>query len=610
MAPVALPVPPPRSGSIETMTSLLTEGLVARGHDVTLFATAASRTSARLHATFERGYNEDASIYPWELCELMNAAAALERADQFDIIHVQAESAPLALGFTRLSATPVLQTIHHAPGEAEVALWSRYPDAPFVAVSHEQARRMAGLNVVGTVHHALAPSAFAFRTTPDDYLLFLGRFTAGKGVLEAIEVARRTGRRLILAAAENDYFRQSVKPLVDGTQVVFAGEVDQDAKLALLGGAAALLYPVQDAESFGLVLAEAAACGTPAAALDCGPVAEIVAHGVSGGVYPDIDALVAGLPDVLALDRAAVLAHAQARFSRDRMVNEYVAAYERVIAQHRERRPVPFGTAPAEPPDGATAFAGHSILAIFAHPDDESLSCGGLLAACAERGARVSLLCMTRGEAGPSAPAAGHGPETLASRRTDEIRAAAGILGIHEVFVLDHQDGMLPWTDAARLEGDIRAAIDRLRPDVVVTFGADGLYWHPDHIAVHERTTAVVETLRTAAPSLYCVTMPPGSMRAVFDRAEAHARRQGAPGPRQILGITEPDAFGAYAAPPTLVVDVDEYAALKLMALRCHASQLADDALAWLTDADAGLIGTEHFHRVGSRAGFIEHLGQ
>ena len=337
VATVALPVPPRLSGSIETMTSLLTEGLVARGHDVTLFATGESRTAARLQATFEKGYNEDLSIYPWELCELFNMAAALERAAEFDIIHVQAEFAPLALAFTRLCRTPILQTAHHAPSEAEVRLWSRYPEAPFVAISGEQARRMAGLNVIGTVHHALDIPAFTFRETPGDYLLFLGRFTAGKGVLQAIEIARRAGIRLVLAAAENDYFHEHVRPLVDGTSVVFAGEVDQPGKVALLGGARALLYPVQTAESFGLVLTEAMACGTPVAALDCGPVREIVEPGVSGGVFATVDDLVAGLPGVLALDRRRVRAHAAQAFGADRMVDGYVEVYRRVIKAHAER---------------------------------------------------------------------------------------------------------------------------------------------------------------------------------------------------------------------------------------------------------------------------------
>lgn len=337
VAPVATAVPPERSGSVETMTSLLTEGLVARGQEVTLFATASSRTAARLHALFEQGYREDLSLWPWELCELMNLSAAVERADEFDVIHYQAEYYPMSVALSRLTSTPVLQTLHHAPGPTEVALWSRYPDAPFVAVSREQARLLRGLNVAGIVPHGLDTDAFTFRERPDDYLVFLGRFTEGKGVLQAIDIARRVHMRLVLAAAENEYYRDVVAPAVDGRQIVYAGEVDHAAKVALLGGARALLYPVQSPESFGLVLAEAMACGTPAAALDCGPVAEIVEHGVSGGVFPSIPALVDGLPAILRLDRAAVRRHAVARFGVDQMVEGYLRVYARLAAGRPQR---------------------------------------------------------------------------------------------------------------------------------------------------------------------------------------------------------------------------------------------------------------------------------
>ncbi|MGE3579347.1 MAG: PIG-L deacetylase family protein, partial [Vicinamibacterales bacterium] len=148
----------------------------------------------------------------------------------------------------------------------------------------------------------------------------------------------------------------------------------------------------------------------------------------------------------------------------------------------------------------AGAFAGRTLLAVFAHPDDESITCGGLLAACSAGGARVALLCLTRGEAGPGA---GKTAVPLGRVRTEELAAAAGTLGIADVALLDHPDGMLPWTDASTIERDIREAMTRLRPDVVVTFGADGLYWHPDHIAVHERVTAAVRSLGDAAPALY-----------------------------------------------------------------------------------------------------------
>ncbi|HVB36911.1 MAG TPA: glycosyltransferase family 4 protein [Vicinamibacterales bacterium] len=332
IAPVATTIPPPKSGSVELMTSLLTEGLVARGHDVTLFATGDSRTRAALHATYPHGYWHDDSMWPWELYEMLNLAAAVERARDFDILHYQAAYYPMSLAFTRLSPTPIVQTLHHSPGESEVGLWAKYAEAPFIAISNEQAHLLHGLNVVGTVLHGIDTDAFHLREQPDDYLLFLGRFTDGKGVLQAIEVARRTGLRLLLAAPEDPYYHEKVAPHVDGDRIVYCGEVDHDGKVALFGGARALLYPVQAAEPFGLVLAEAMACGTPVAALDRGAVREVVDDGVTGVVFADLEALIAGLPRVLALDRRRVHRQAVARFGIDRMVDEYVGVYERLVA--------------------------------------------------------------------------------------------------------------------------------------------------------------------------------------------------------------------------------------------------------------------------------------
>src|SRR3954463_15650391 len=195
VAPVATSIPPPKSGSVETMTSLLTEGLVALGHDVTLFATADSKTSARLVSIYQHGYWHDPNMWPWELYEMLNLAAAVERASEFDIIHYEAAYYPMSLAFTRLSSTPIVQTLHHSPSAAEVQLWTRYPEAPFVAISQEQKMLLSGANVVGTVLHGIDTDNFAFQETPDDYLLFLGRFTDGKGPLQAIEIAKRLDMR-------------------------------------------------------------------------------------------------------------------------------------------------------------------------------------------------------------------------------------------------------------------------------------------------------------------------------------------------------------------------------------------------------------------------------
>ena len=336
VAPVAQQVPPACSGSIESVTALLAAGLMSRGHEVTLYAAGSSDTPARLHAIFPRGYHEDDSLWPWELCELFNVAAAVERARtdvRFDLIHAQAEYAPIALAFARVSPIPIVQTVHHWPTPPEVALWSRYAETPFIAVSAAQARQLQGLNVAGIVHHAVDIDALPFRATPDDYVLFLGRFTEGKGVLDAIAVARRTGQRLILAAAENDYYRERVAPHVDGRQVHYRGEVDRAGVAALLGGARALLYPVTADEPFGLVLAEAMACGTPVAGLHRGAVPELIDDGVTGAVVQTPDQLADALPGVVALDRAAVRARAVERFHPDRMVDGYVTHYRKLAAK-------------------------------------------------------------------------------------------------------------------------------------------------------------------------------------------------------------------------------------------------------------------------------------
>jgi len=256
-----------------------------------------------------------------------------------------------------------------------------------------------------------------------------------------------------------------------------------------------------------------------------------------------------------------------------------------------------------------TDLTGRSLLAVFAHPDDESLACGGLLARCADSGARITLVCATRGERGPRGDITLNGSTPLPDVRAVELARAARILGIAEVVLLDHKDGFLPWIDASRLEGEIRDVIARIRPDVVITFGADGLYWHPDHIAIHQRTTAAVASLRGDGPALYYVTMPRGRMRDIL---ESLAREGELPNPGP-FGITDPDAFGVLAAPPTLIVDVSTFAARKLAALRCHGSQLlVDGPITLMSETDAArLLGTEHFHRaaVGASAdAFIERF--
>jgi LmbE family N-acetylglucosaminyl deacetylase len=233
---------------------------------------------------------------------------------------------------------------------------------------------------------------------------------------------------------------------------------------------------------------------------------------------------------------------------------------------------------------------GGGVLAVFAHPDDESLACGGLLARCADDGLPSTVVCLTRGAGVPPDPG-------LAITRTRELEAAGAVLGLTEVVLLDYRDGYLPWEDVAAVERDIAQTIRRRRPEVVVTFGDDGLYWHPDHIAVYERTTAAVAALGTDAPALFYVTMPSGAVRALVDAVSA---RTGGQGRMHVLGIDQPGAFGADAGAATHSLDVRSVAGRKLLALRCHASQVAGGALALATDRDAAdFLGIELYRRAG-----------
>jgi LmbE family N-acetylglucosaminyl deacetylase len=248
---------------------------------------------------------------------------------------------------------------------------------------------------------------------------------------------------------------------------------------------------------------------------------------------------------------------------------------------------------PQLPHDNAAALKGRTVLAVFAHPDDESIACGGTLARLAAAGACVVLVCASRGERGSTS-----GPvrdDALGDVRSREIRDAARALGLSAIVLLDYPDGDLRWARVSELHADLVAAIHRFAPAAVITFGMDGLYWHDDHIALHERTTTAVRSFGAAAPALYYVTMPAGTMRAVVDAA----RTRGWEPPARGFWSLEPDAFGLHAPPPTFVVDVADWVTRKLEAIRCHHTQMAaghpfDD----IADANARRwLGIEQFQR-------------
>ena len=252
-----------------------------------------------------------------------------------------------------------------------------------------------------------------------------------------------------------------------------------------------------------------------------------------------------------------------------------------------------------------------TVLAIFAHPDDESLACGGTLARLADAGARVVLLCASRGEAGSISDPMLVPDGNLGDVRTGELRAAAAVLGIAEVIVLTHPDGALRWADVPELHAEIVETIERYRPAAVITFAEDGLYWHLDHVGIHERTSTAVRSLGFEAPPLYYVTMPRGVMREVAQAAHA---RGGAPPDSSFWGIA-PEIFGHGAEPPAFTIDVRDWVPRKLAALRCHRTQMGPrNPITWIDEDDARRwLGVEQFRRAPLDAAggpILEHLAE
>jgi len=241
-----------------------------------------------------------------------------------------------------------------------------------------------------------------------------------------------------------------------------------------------------------------------------------------------------------------------------------------------------------------SGIEGRTILAVFAHPDDESLTCGGTLARLADAGARVVLLCASRGERGSVSDPALVPDGDLAGVRTRELHEAAAVLGIADVIVLDHRDGNLRWQDVPELHAEIVSLVEKLRPAGVITFAEDGLYWHLDHVGIHERTYTAVLSFGASAPALYYVTIPQGVMREVVEAARA----QGSPVDPSVWGIV-PDAFGAGATRATLRVDVREWVPRKLAAIRCHRTQFGSRHPIVVIDEPQARqwLGHEYFRR-------------
>jgi glycosyltransferase involved in cell wall biosynthesis len=329
LASIAHRLPPRSYGPWEQVASTLTEGLVARGHEVTLFATADSVTSARLHAVSPAGYEETTGM-DVKVWESLHIAAVFERAAEFDVISNQFDFLPLT--YSRLTSTPVVTTIHGFSSERIVPVYAAYDDiAHYVAIS--DANRHPALTYDTTIYHGIDLEAFSVGEGRGGYLVFLGRIHPDKGVHAALEVARRAGMPLVIAGVVQDeaYFRDRIEPHIDGDRVRFVGPVGPAARDRLLGGAAALLHLITFEEPFGLSVVEALATGTPVIAAPLGSMPELIRPGVTGFLARDLDAAVAAVRDLPSLDRRECRREAETRFSADRMVDDYERLFRRLV---------------------------------------------------------------------------------------------------------------------------------------------------------------------------------------------------------------------------------------------------------------------------------------
>ena len=335
VAPLVEAVPPRLYGGTERVVSVLTEELVRRGHKVTLFASGDSRTSAELVACSPNSLRLHGDGLLPTASIMLQLAEVYGNAVSFDVVHNHVDW--FAFPFARLSRVPTISTTH---GRLDLPAirdtYDRFREQRLVSISADQRRYVPDANWVATVHNGIAIDHFRFRPRAGDYLVFLGRINAEKRPDRAIEIAGRAGRRLVIAAkvdpVDRAYYEQEIEPLIHRSPwVEYVGEVDEQEKDAILGGAYAYLFPIDWPEPFGLTMAESLATGTPVVAWRAGSVPEVVVDGVTGFVRDDMDGMVRAVEEVAGVDRAACRAHAERFFSGEAMADGYEAVYAAVL---------------------------------------------------------------------------------------------------------------------------------------------------------------------------------------------------------------------------------------------------------------------------------------
>ncbi len=331
LSPIAWRTPPRHYGPWESVASGLTEELVRRGHDVTLYATADSITAARLKAVCPHGYEEDPEIIP-KVWECLHISALFEEAGQFDLIHNHFDYLPLT--YTAMTTTPVVSTIHGFSSPGILPVYRKYNDRVFY-VSISDADRSPDLDYIATIHHGIDPGQFRFQPQPGDYLLFWGRIHPDKGTYEAIRIARECGKPLIIAGIIQDqaYYQNYIEPCLVPGKIEYIGSIGPDRRDHLLGNALALLHPIRFDEPFGLSVVEAMACGTPVIAFNRGSMPELIVDGSTGFLVTNTDEAISAVAAVKRIRRTDCRAHIENHFTIRRMVDDYINVYKVIMTR-------------------------------------------------------------------------------------------------------------------------------------------------------------------------------------------------------------------------------------------------------------------------------------
>lgn len=335
VAPLCESVPPRLYGGTERVVAYLTDELVRRGHSVTLFASGDSRTRATLAPVRPRALRLSGSTSGEVTAHTLLVENVARRADEFDIIHFHVPD--LHLPIARRLSTPHVTTMHGRLDLPELqSLFQEFDDAPLVSISDAQRRSLPEAWWARTIYHGLPSNLFTFQPNPGSYFAFVGRISPEKRVDRAIAIAQACGCPLRIAAkidvVDRPYFEREIAPLLASPLVEFVGEIDDRQKNDLMGGARALLFPIDWPEPFGLVMIEALACGVPVIAFRAGSVPEVIDHGVTGFIVESIEEAIAAARQVDTIDRGACRAAFERRFSAARMARDYVSIYERLIA--------------------------------------------------------------------------------------------------------------------------------------------------------------------------------------------------------------------------------------------------------------------------------------